>query len=745
MHLEREEEEVEGRRRRGRKEDERGVKEWEAKGQRDGHSSAGDNPRPPMATRPGREGVGVGWKGPQTLVLHKNSQGFGFTLRHFIVYPPESALHTNLKDEENGNGKGFQKERLEPMDTIFVKNVREKGPAHKAGLCTGDRLVKVNGESVLGKTYSQVIALIQNSESVLELSIMPKDEDVLQLAYSQNAYLTGNEPFAGGAKNLPPPPPLCYPRTWTAPHPGAPLCSPMGQNQLDNRSCWPGSSSPSSPLDNRSGVASPPSWQEGQAGEPGEVGQSSPARRTEESQYGMTSQQPQGQTRRRSYSSSSSSGGLLFSPLQVHHPNHQSAGSSQAQPRKSSSAWTSPPMPPVRHRRNERCQQALSDWYYSQLPEHSGRSMQTRHRSYSQDRLSEYRRQQQRAGGWPHSASQDTLFLLQQSGQGPQGEPYWSAGDWEAGHDRGRSDYTRTRSENLLAQYNRHGCSLEMLDRASAGLVSPRSERQPWPQQASQPPHRTDAYPRTRCHTIVAPTPVARPSQSKHHPQTNNQTHSQPHQRPTLQSRRVPAGQSMDEQQVGYRSYSPSFYRKTGRILQQAHSFRDPSYSGPHLNWNPVPKSAPEGSSATLLASASTALTSVSPESQDRVYRPTNHERERGAVEEPAEMVAQTQEVVLRQKPPTGRRNVNRHPHYGITMDELEPVLFTPDPKDTNAHPGSVEELAPRKANGNLAPLSLEDDSLASIPFIGCALPQWVSILRESIEHVTTFLPHSFT
>ncbi|MEQ2199900.1 hypothetical protein XENOCAPTIV_016188, partial [Xenoophorus captivus] len=552
-------------------------------------------------------------------------------------------------------------------------------------------------------------------------------------AYSQNAYLTGNEAFAGGAKNLPQPPPFCYPRTRTAPHPGAPLCSPMGQNHLDNRSCWPGSSSPSSPLDNRSGVASPASWQEGQAGEPGEVGQSSPARHTEESQYGMTSQQPQGQTRRRSYSSSFSSGGLQFSPLQVHHPNHQSAGSSQAQPCKSSSTWTSPPMPPVRHRRNERCHQALSDWYYSQLPEHSGRSMQTRHRSYSQDRLSESRRQQQRAGDWPHSASQDTLFLLQQSGQGPQGEPYWSTGDWEAGHDRGRSDYTRTRSENLLAQYNCHGRSLEMLDRASAGLVSPRCERQPWPQHASQPPHRTDAYPRTRCHTIVASTPVPRPSQSKHHPQTNNQTHSQPHQRPTLQSRWLPAGQSMDEQQVGYRSYSPSFYRKTGRILQQAHSFRDPSYSGPHLNWNPVPKSGPpEGSSAPLFASASTALTSVSPDSQDRVYRPTNHERERGAVDEPAEMAAQTQEVVLRQKPPTGRRNVNRHPHYGITMDELEPALFTPDPKDTNAHPGSVEELAPRKANGNLAPLSLEDDSLASIPFIGKLIGALSSLLMSA-------------
>ncbi|KAG8140067.1 hypothetical protein E2320_002790, partial [Naja naja] len=55
-----------------------------------------------------------------------------------------------------------QRNRLEPMDTIFVKNVKEDGPAHQAGLQTGDRLVKVNGESIIGKTYSQVISLIQN-------------------------------------------------------------------------------------------------------------------------------------------------------------------------------------------------------------------------------------------------------------------------------------------------------------------------------------------------------------------------------------------------------------------------------------------------------------------------------------------------------------------------------------------------------------------------------------------------------
>ncbi|KAM9022575.1 rho GTPase-activating protein 21 isoform 4-T6 [Ara ararauna] len=113
------------------------------------------------------------------------------------------------------------------MDTIFVKQVKEGGPAFEAGLCTGDRIIKVNGESVIGKTYSQVIALIQNSDSILELSVMPKDEDILQLlqftkdvtalAYSQDAYLKGNEAYSGNAHNIPEPPPICYPRLTSPP------------------------------------------------------------------------------------------------------------------------------------------------------------------------------------------------------------------------------------------------------------------------------------------------------------------------------------------------------------------------------------------------------------------------------------------------------------------------------------------------------------------------------------------------
>ncbi|XP_072299019.1 rho GTPase-activating protein 23 isoform X3 [Eucyclogobius newberryi] len=682
-----------------------GAYQPRGKGRRDGLSSGSDNPRPVLGSRAGRD-AGVAWRCPRTLLLHKNSQGFGFTLRHFIVYPPESALHNIFTDEENGNdnGKAYQKGRLEPMDTIFVKNVREKGPAHQAGLCTGDRLVKVNGESILGKTYSQVIALIQNSESVLELSIMPKDEDVLQLAYSQDAYLTGNEPYAGGAEHLPPPPPLSYTRTKSLAPVGTPSPGSMGQNQLDNWTRWPGSSGPSSPLDNRSAVVSPASWQEGRPGDPGGVGHSSPAHRTEEIQYGMTSQQPQGQTRGRSFSSSSSSG-PLSSPLQVHYPNHSS---SQPQPRKSSSAWTSPP-PPQPPPRCERTHQALSDWYHNQRPERSGRSTQSRQRSYSQDRLSEYKRNQQRSGGWPHSTSQDTLFLLQQSGPGPQGEPYWSYGDYESGPGRGHSsNYTRTRSENLLAQYDHRGRSMEMLDRTT-GLVSPRFERSAWNQQPPQPPPRNDLYSRQAGHYVPAPAPAS----SRHaHPKHPSPSHTQPPQQQAVpQSRRLPHAQSMDDQPVGYRSYSPSFYRKTGRIMQ-AHSFRDPSYSGPHLNWNTT--SPPEATPAPLMSSTSSPLSTSASESQDRSYRPTNHERERGAAEEA--VTAQTQEVVLRQKPPTGRRNAQcmRQAHYAMPIDGLEPSLFSPD-----QDPGvSAEESAPRKPNGSLAPLPIEHDSLASIPFI---------------------------
>ncbi|GLD51808.1 rho GTPase-activating protein 23-like isoform X1, partial [Lates japonicus] len=62
-----------------------------AKGHRDGMVSSNENRRRPLSSG---EVEGMSWQGPRTIFLQKNSQGFGFTLRHFIVYPPESSLHS---------------------------------------------------------------------------------------------------------------------------------------------------------------------------------------------------------------------------------------------------------------------------------------------------------------------------------------------------------------------------------------------------------------------------------------------------------------------------------------------------------------------------------------------------------------------------------------------------------------------------------------------------------------------------
>ncbi|KAK2822431.1 hypothetical protein Q5P01_022496 [Channa striata] len=164
------------------------------------------------------------WPRPKTVHLRRTSQGFGFTLRHFIVYPPESTMH-GFPGEDHGH-RGRQRNRLEPMDTIFVKQVKEGGPAHGAGLCTGDRIVKVNGGSIIGKAYCDVISLIQDSGDFLELCVMPKDEDILQLAYSQDAYHRGHNSYSGNACRIPDPPPLSYPRV---------DCKPPGMAQATDQ------------------------------------------------------------------------------------------------------------------------------------------------------------------------------------------------------------------------------------------------------------------------------------------------------------------------------------------------------------------------------------------------------------------------------------------------------------------------------------------------------------------------------
>lgn len=68
----------------------------------------------------------------------------------------------------------------QPMDTVFVKDVRSNGPAHAAGLCAGDRLLSVNGLPVAGTPYSTVVKTIQQATATLKLIVVPKECDILQ-------------------------------------------------------------------------------------------------------------------------------------------------------------------------------------------------------------------------------------------------------------------------------------------------------------------------------------------------------------------------------------------------------------------------------------------------------------------------------------------------------------------------------------------------------------------------------------
>ncbi|XP_023805287.1 rho GTPase-activating protein 23 isoform X3 [Oryzias latipes] len=413
--------------------------EPEAKGQRYGKVSSNESRRRPLSSG---DVEGSLWQGPRTIYLQKNSQGFGFTLRHFIVYPPESSIHC-LKEEENSSTpeKKCQRSRLEPVDTIFVKSVKENGPAHEAGLCTGDRLVKVNGESVLGKTYSQVIMLIQNSEDILELSIMPKDEDVLQLAYSQDAAPRGYNLRSSKGLDLIESPPLCYHSTKCQPNPDT-------HTLLDNRQCRLGAMDycPSAEAVLTSGWSGVP----------------------DESSYSPT------QRNREQFSSP-------MNVLDFHFANHNAAITSATlpPPRKSSlptsfRSYTSPP-----------CSQALSDWYYSQakVTEH----VSSHQHSISQDHLEELAMNPALGTTLKTSAGKhrrETL-LLHHPAAAASHNSCWPR-DCGGASDSG----SRPCSESLLAAYaeyeHNYGRSVETLTQASQ-LVSSHSKIIPQKPEQKEP------------------------------------------------------------------------------------------------------------------------------------------------------------------------------------------------------------------------------------------------------------------
>ncbi|XP_058127425.1 uncharacterized protein LOC131290650 [Anopheles ziemanni] len=122
--------------------------------------------------------------GPRNVVLHRHNGDFGFTLRHFIVYPPDSVTDPVVNPLAAVGMLNF----AQPMDTVFVKKVHPNSAAHRAGLQEGDRLLAVNGLTVAAIPYSQVVATIQQTPKTLTLQVVPRNYDILQTFFSETAY-----------------------------------------------------------------------------------------------------------------------------------------------------------------------------------------------------------------------------------------------------------------------------------------------------------------------------------------------------------------------------------------------------------------------------------------------------------------------------------------------------------------------------------------------------------------------------
>lgn len=317
--------------------------------------------------------------------------------------------------------------------------------------------------------------------------------------------------------------------------------------------------------------------------------------------------------------------------------------------------------------------------------------MSPRHRSISQDHLAELGLGLA-LGPAPTFASKRSMehcrtetILYHQQAAAASHDSCWLRG-WDG------VSGNRSCSESLLAAYaeyeHNYGRSVETLAQATA-LVSPCYKHSPRGSQttkSSEPKLSAEYQHQTpETHPITASTTT--PPSGR----LSGQQVAEP------QTRRV-----KEEEPVRYKSYSPSFSHKAVHLLQQAHSFKEPSYSGHTLNWSPESRSSPVDSERGIV-----------PRLQSNPTLSVTDE-ERSHLGEERKVIPQNQEVVLRQKPPSDRQTTVRtlrQPHYDTPAESPElPTSGTPSPVSGG--------LGPKHgANGSLAQHAF--NSLSSIPFIG--------------------------
>ncbi|XP_017479038.1 PREDICTED: rho GTPase-activating protein 23-like [Rhagoletis zephyria] len=137
---------------------------------------------------------------PKVVVIRRRpNQGFGFTLRHFIAYPPEDDPSWPQEASDPYH------HQVKAMETIFIKEVQTNGPAHYANLQTGDRVLMVNNTPIAGLTYSTIVSMIKQTPSVLTLHVVPKECDVLQMHYTSIAHTPETNRLATAPRPIPSP------------------------------------------------------------------------------------------------------------------------------------------------------------------------------------------------------------------------------------------------------------------------------------------------------------------------------------------------------------------------------------------------------------------------------------------------------------------------------------------------------------------------------------------------------------
>ena len=73
-------------------------------------------------------------------------------------------------------------ERIGDPASLFVAHVHPEGPAQQAGLKHGDEVVTVNGATVTGRTYEQVIQMVRGEAGTSVKLGIKGDEGVREIA-----------------------------------------------------------------------------------------------------------------------------------------------------------------------------------------------------------------------------------------------------------------------------------------------------------------------------------------------------------------------------------------------------------------------------------------------------------------------------------------------------------------------------------------------------------------------------------